>query len=99
MATVEENLHPSTMTCDVHVQLQCTSLLIYKGTPNFQSYRYKYYSIPPEIGIPLSLPNNSAFIRDVSFGEREHHMHTWYMYLMPRICVPSRGVSSLESVL
>ncbi len=29
----------------------------------------------------------------VSFGEREHHMHSQYMYLAPWICVLSRGVS------
>ena len=43
------------------------------------------------------MPRNSVLIREVSFGEREHHMHS--QYLLPRICVLSRGVSSLKSVL
>ncbi len=38
-----------------------------------------------------------VLIRDVSFGEREHHMHSWY--LLPRNFVLHRGMSSLESVL
>ena len=54
------------------------------------------YSSPPLIGTPL-LPNNSVLIREVSFGEREHYIHS--QYLLPRICVLSREVSSLESVL
>ncbi len=54
------------------------------------------YSIPPLIRTPL-LPNNSVLIREVSFGKREHHMHS--QYLLPRICVLSRVVSSLESPL
>ncbi len=54
------------------------------------------YSSSPLIRTPL-LPNNSLLLREVSFGEREHHMHSWY--LLPRICILSRGVSSLGSVL
>ena len=54
------------------------------------------YSSPPLIRTPL-LPRNFVLIREVSFGEREHHMH--FQYLLPRICVLYRGVSSLESVL
>ena len=56
----------------------------------------KLYSSLPLIGTPF-LPNNSVLIREVSFGEREHHMHV--RYLLPRFCVLSRGVSSQESVL
>ncbi len=48
----------------------------------------------PLIGTPL-LPRNSALIREVSFGEREHHMHS--QSLLPTICILSTGVSSLES--
>ncbi len=36
-------------------------------------------------------------MREVTFGEREQYMHS--QYLLPRIGVLSRGVSSLESVL
>ena len=42
------------------------------------------------------LPYNSVLIGQ-SFGEREHYMHS--QFLLPRISVLSRGVSSLESVL
>ncbi len=50
----------------------------------------------PLIGTPL-LPSDSVLVSKVSFGEREHNMHLWY--LLPKICVPSKGVSSLESRL
>ncbi len=43
------------------------------------------------------LSKNSVLIRKVSFGGREHHMHS--LYLLLRMCVLSRGVSSLESFL
>ncbi len=33
------------------------------------------YSGPPLIRTPL-LPNNSVLIREVSFGEREHYIHS-----------------------
>ena len=42
------------------------------------------YSSPPLIGTPL-LPQKCVLIREVSFGEREHHMHS--QYLLPKICV------------
>ncbi len=45
------------------------------------------YSSPPLIRTPL-LTNNSVLTREVSFGEREHYIHSWY--LLPRICVFSR---------
>ncbi len=35
------------------------------------------------------MPRNSVLIREVSFGDREHHMHS--QYLLPRICVLYRG--------
>ena len=54
------------------------------------------YSGPPLLETPL-LPNNSALIREVSAGDREHHMDS--QYFLPRICVLFRGVSSLESIL
>ncbi len=57
---------------------------------------YMYTVVPPLIRTPL-LPRNSVLTREVSFGERQHHMQS--QYLLPRNCVLSRGVSSLESVL
>ena len=42
------------------------------------------YRGSPLIGTPL-LPKNSVLIREVSFGEREHYMHS--QYLLPGICV------------
>ncbi len=54
------------------------------------------YNSSSQIGTPL-LPNNSVLIREVSFGEGEHHMCSWY--LLPRICVLSRGVSPLQGPL
>ncbi len=54
------------------------------------------YSSSPLIGVPL-LPQNFVLIRVVSFGERQHHMHS--QYLLPKICVFSGRVSSLESIL
>ena len=54
------------------------------------------YSSPPLIRTPL-LPNSSVLIREVSFGEREHYMYS--QYFRTRICVLSRGVSSLECPL
>ncbi len=47
------------------------------------------YSTAPQIG-PALLLNNSVLIRESPFGEREHHRHS--QYLVPRICVLSRGV-------
>ncbi len=46
---------------------------------------------PPLTGTctPL-LPNNSVLIREAPFSEREHHMRSRYMYLLPRMCVLSR---------
>ncbi len=52
----------------------------------------KLYNCPSLIRTPL-LPRNFV-IREVAFGEREHHMHS--QHLLPGMCVPSRGVSSLE---
>ena len=62
------------------------------------------HSSPPLIKT-LLLSNNSVHIKHVLnmlktelfFGEKEHHMHSGY--LLPRTCVFSRGMSSLESVL
>ena len=54
------------------------------------------YSSPPLIRAPL-LPKKSVPIRQVSFGERDHHMPS--QYLLPKMCVLYRGVSFLESVL
>ncbi len=45
------------------------------------------YGSPPLIGTPL-LPNNSVLIREVSFGDREHHMYS--QHLLPINCVLSR---------
>ncbi len=59
-------------------------------------YTIHIYSGPPLIRTPL-LPSNSVLIREVSFGEREHYVHS--QYLLPEICVLYRGVSSLQSVL
>ncbi len=56
-------------------------------------------SSPPRIRTPL-LPRKSVLIREVSFAEREHRMHS--QYLLPRICVlssMSRGVPSRECAL
>ncbi len=41
------------------------------------------------IGTSL-LPNNSVLITEVSFGKREHHIHSWH--LLPEMCFLSRGV-------
>ncbi len=38
------------------------------------------------------LTNNSVLTRGVSFGEKDHRMHSWY--LIPRIYVLSRGAFS-----
>ncbi len=54
------------------------------------------YSSPPLIRTPL-LPQNSVLIREVSFAEREHHMHS--QYLLSKICVLYRGVSFLKCPL
>ncbi len=54
------------------------------------------YSSAPLIRTSL-LPNNSVLIREVFFGEREHHMHS--QYFLPNICVLYKGMSFLESVL
>ncbi len=43
--------------------------------------RYKYSS-PPLIRTPL-LSNYSVLVREVSFGEREHYIHS--QYLLPRM--------------
>ncbi len=43
------------------------------------------------------LPKNSVLIIEVSMVEREYYIHSWC--LLPRICVLSRGMSFLESVL
>ncbi len=51
---------------------------------------------PHLIKTPLR-PKNSVLIREVPFGEREYYIHSWY--LLPRICVLSREMFSLESVL
>ncbi len=53
------------------------------------------YISPPLVRTPL-LPRNSVLIWEVSFGWREHHMHS--QYLLPKICVPYRGMSFLETV-
>ena len=42
------------------------------------------YSSPLLIGIPL-MPNDSVLIKEVSFSEREHRMHS--QYLLQRICI------------
>ncbi len=52
-----------------------------------------WYHSPPLIRTPL-VCNNSVLIREVSFGEREHHMYTQNM--LPRNCALSRVVSSLR---
>ena len=36
----------------------------------------------------------SILIREASFGEREHHMHS--QYLLPKICLLQRGALSRE---
>ena len=54
------------------------------------------YSSPSLIRT-LLLPRNFVLIREVSFGEGEHHMYS--QYEVPRKSGPSRGVSSVGSVL
>ncbi len=58
---------------------------------------FVYCSGLPLTGTPL-LPKNSVLIREVSFGEREHLMHS--RYLLPRSSVSFlRGVLSRECPL
>ncbi len=63
--------------------------------PGWSQWSALIYSSLRLIRMPL-LPRNSVLIGEVSFGDREHHMHS--QYLLPRIwqCVLSRGVSCLE---
>ncbi len=61
----------------------------------FFAYRtipYLHLEQPHLVGKRL-LSNNPVLIRDGSFGERHHHMHSHH--LPPRIGVLSRGLSSL----
>ena len=53
------------------------------------------YSSGPLIRTPILKKNLPSL--EVSFGEREHHMHS--QYLLPKICTLYRGVSFLESAL
>ncbi len=56
---------------------------------------YKYSS-PTLVRTP-PLVNHSFLSREVIFGYRKRYMHS--QFLLPKTCVCSRGVSSLESVL
>ncbi len=57
-----------------------------------RKYRYITRSL---IGTRL-LPSNPALVREVPFGEREHHMNL--QYLLPSMCVLSIRVWSLSFV-
>ncbi len=50
----------------------------------------------PLIATPL-LPNYSVLIREVSFGEKDHQVHS--QYFLSRVVSSLERVSSLESVL
>ncbi len=56
---------------------------------------FPWYSSPPSNNdTPSAKKNMYCLIREGSFGERQHHMHS--QYLLARI-VLSRGVSSIVS--
>ncbi len=87
----------STWGFPVFLSIWTTSLSVSLETTNdafIQCFK-EVCSSAPLIGTPL-LPNGCVLIRKVSFGERQH-IHS--QYLLPRMCVLYKGVSSLESVL
>ncbi len=58
----------------------------YESVLDSKAPKTKYRS-PSLIKTPL-LPNNSVLFKQVSFGEREHHMYS--CHLLPRNCILSR---------
>ncbi len=63
------------MSCTVVGYLELTAASVQIPKDYRFTTAFSIYSGPPLIRMPL-LPNNSVLIREVSFGEREHYIHS-----------------------
>ncbi len=64
--------------------------------PVFTDHIFMTNAASSNTGFNNSCPGNSVLIREVTFGQREHHIHS--LHQLWRIWVLSKGVSFLESV-